>query len=289
MGNELAARAWPAPGKINLFLHITGRRADGYHELQTVFQFLSLCDSIYFKLRSDGRIRRTSKLAGVEPVDDLVVRAAKLLQEISGTPIGADISVEKRLPLGAGLGGGSSDAATTLVALNRLWGLGLTQAALANLGLRLGADVPIFVYGHAAWAEGVGERLTPLALEEPWYLVVQPDCTISTVEIFADPQLTRNTFPIKMLNFDLDRVRNDCEPIVRARYPEVGEVLDWLRERGNGRLTGTGACVFSRYATEAQAREALVSLPKRWKGFVARGLNRSPLPERLENEEDRGV
>lgn len=289
MGNDLTARAWPAPAKINLFLHITGRRADGYHELQTVFQFLSICDSISFEVRLDGQIRRTSALPGIEAAEDLVVRAARSLQKLTGTTLGVDISVEKRLPLGAGLGGGSSDAATTLMALNRLWGLGLTPGALANIGLRLGADVPIFVNGHAAGAEGVGERFIPIDLDEPWYLVVQPNCKICTAEIFADPQLTRNTLPIKMSNFDFDRLHNDCEPVVRARYPEVGEALDWLRQRGNGRLTGTGACVFSRYAREVQAREDLESLPKAWKGFVARGLNRSPLLERLESEEDRGV
>ncbi|MDQ3959020.1 MAG: 4-(cytidine 5'-diphospho)-2-C-methyl-D-erythritol kinase [Pseudomonadota bacterium] len=271
---------WPAPAKINLFLHILGRREDGYHELQTVFQFLSLCDLLYFELRHDGAIHRSSELPGVEPAADLVVRAAQLLQKASGTRLGVDISVEKQLPLGGGLGGGSSDAATTLVALNRLWRLGWTGEALASLGLKLGADVPIFVYGQAAWAEGVGEQFTPMVLDEPWYLVVQPKCAISTAQIFADPTLTRNTPAIKILDFDLDKVRNDCEPLVTARYPEVGEVLDWLRQRGNGRLSGTGSCVFSRYETESQARKALASLPEGWKGFVAKGLNRSPLLER---------
>jgi 4-diphosphocytidyl-2-C-methyl-D-erythritol kinase len=273
---------WPAPAKINLFLHILGRREDGYHELQTVFQFLSLCDLLYFKLRHDGVIYRGSELPGVEPAADLVVRAAQLLQKASGTRLGVDISMEKQLPLGGGLGGGSSDAATTLVALNRLWRLGWTGEALASLGLKLGADVPIFVYGQAAWAEGVGERFTPRVLDEPWYLVVQPKCAISTAQIFADPALTRNTPAIRMLNFDLDKVRNDCEPLVTARYPEVGEALEWLRQRSNGRLSGTGSCVFSRYETESQARKALASLPEGWKGFVAKGLNRSPLLERLD-------
>lgn len=271
---------WPAPAKINLFLHILGRREDGYHELQTVFQFLSLCDLLYFKLRHDEVIHRSSELPGVEPAADLVVRAAQLLQKASGTRLGVDISVEKQLPLGGGLGGGSSDAATTLVALNRLWRLGWTGEALASLGLKLGADVPIFVYGQAAWAEGVGEQFTPMVLDEPWYLVVQPKCAISTAQIFADPALTRNTPAIKMLNFDFDKVHNDCEPLVTARYPEVGEALEWLRQRGNGRLSGTGSCVFSRYETESQARKALASLPEGWKGFVAKGLNRSPLLER---------
>jgi 4-diphosphocytidyl-2-C-methyl-D-erythritol kinase len=271
---------WPAPAKINLFLHILGRREDGYHELQTVFQFLSLCDLLYFKLHHDGAIHRSSELPGVEPAADLVVRAAQLLQKASGTRLGVDVSVEKQLPLGGGLGGGSSDAATTLVALNRLWRLGWTGEALASLGLKLGADVPIFVYGQAAWAEGVGEQFTPIALDETWYLVVQPKCAISTAQIFADPALTRNTPAIRMLNLDLDKVRNDCEPFVTARYPEVGEALEWLRKRGNGRLSGTGSCVFSRYETESQARKALASLPEGWKGFVAKGLNRSPLLER---------
>jgi 4-diphosphocytidyl-2-C-methyl-D-erythritol kinase len=273
---------WPAPAKINLFLHILGRREDGYHELQTVFQFLSLCDLLYFKLRHDGAIHRSSELLGVEPAADLVVRAAQLLQKASGTGLGVDISVEKQLPLGGGLGGGSSDAATTLVALNRLWRLGWTGEALASLGLKLGADVPIFVYGQAAWAEGVGEQFTPMVLDEPWYLVVQPKCAISTTQIFADPALTRNTPAIRMLNFDLDKVHNNCEPLVTARYPEVSEALEWLRQRGNGRLSGTGSCVFSRYETKSQARKALASLPEGWKGFVAKGLNRSPLLERLD-------
>jgi 4-diphosphocytidyl-2-C-methyl-D-erythritol kinase len=271
---------WPAPAKINLFLHILGRREDGYHELQTVFQFLSRCDLLYFKPRHDGAIHRSSELPGVEPAADLVVRAAQLLQKASGTRLGVDISVEKQLPLGGGLGSGSSDAATTLVALNRLWRLRWTGEALASLGLKLGADVPIFVYGQAAWAEGVGEQFTPMVLDEPWYLVVQPKCAISTAQIFADPALTRNTPAIRMLNLDLDKACNDCEPLVTARYPEVSRILEWLRQRGNGRLSGTGSCVFSRYETELQARKALASLPEGWKGFVAKGLNRSPLLER---------
>lgn len=281
----LGASAWPAPAKLNLFLHIVGRREDGYHELQTVFQFLDLCDAIDFHVRGDGEIRRTSKLAGVAAAEDLVVKAARRLQERAGTPLGVDIAVDKRLPLGAGLGGGSSDAATTLVALDRLWRLGLSRSALLEIGLEVGADVPIFVHGRAAWAEGVGERLTPIAPEEPWYLVLRPPCCVSTARIFADPELTRDTPPITIRDFLAGKTRNDCEPVVRRRYPQVAEALDWLAQSGDARLTGTGGCVFSRRESEAEARRALASLPSGWKGWVARGLNRSPLLARLDVED----
>ncbi|MGH8584214.1 MAG: 4-(cytidine 5'-diphospho)-2-C-methyl-D-erythritol kinase [Gammaproteobacteria bacterium] len=275
------AEAWPAPAKVNLFLHVIGRRPDGFHELQTVFQFLDLADRLRFRLRHDGAILRRSELPGVASEADLVVRAARALQGYTACPRGVEIDVRKALPLGGGLGGGSSDAATTLVALNELWGLHLPAHTLMQIGLRLGADVPVFINGLAAWAEGVGERLTALALDEPWYAVVLPDCTVATGAVFSDPDLTRAGAPIKIRDFLRGERRNDCEPVVRTRYPQVDAALTWLGARGEARLTGTGACVFARYPSAAAARAALGGLPQAWRGYVARGLNRSPLLERL--------
>ncbi|MGH8577035.1 MAG: 4-(cytidine 5'-diphospho)-2-C-methyl-D-erythritol kinase [Gammaproteobacteria bacterium] len=272
---------WPAPAKINLFLHVLGRRPDGYHELQTVFQFAGLCDTLSFDLRDDGEVRRTTDLPGVTPEADLVVRAARLLQSRSGTRLGADIGVSKRIPIGAGLGGGSSDAATTLVALDHLWGTGLPSPELQAIGRRLGADVPIFLHGQATWAEGIGERFSAISLEEPWYLLIRPDTEVSTAVVFNDPDLTRNTSPITIARFLAGEGHNDCEPVVRARYPEVGAALDWLGERAAPRLTGTGSCVFAAFPSEAEARAVLTELPRRWEGFVAQGRNRSPLLDRL--------
>lgn len=267
-------RWWLAPAKLNLFLHITGRRADGYHRLQTVFQFLDFGDRLRFAVREDGRIRLRTPLPGVPPERDLSVRAARLLQAASGTPLGVDITLDKRLPLGGGLGGGSSDAATTLVALNRLWGTGLDAAALAELGLRLGADVPVFVRGRAAWAEGVGERLTPVDLPEPWYLVLCPPVHVSTAEVFSAPQLQRDCPPITIRDFLAGRpTRNVCEPVVRARHPEVAAALEALSAFGEARMTGTGACGFVAFERQTQARDALAALEARWPGFVARGMN----------------
>ncbi|MDQ3773047.1 MAG: 4-(cytidine 5'-diphospho)-2-C-methyl-D-erythritol kinase [Pseudomonadota bacterium] len=272
---------WPAPAKVNLFLHILGRRPDGYHELQTVFQFAGLCDTLFFELRKDGEVRRTTDLPGVAPEADLVVRAARLLQSQTGTRIGADIGVTKRIPTGAGLGGSSSDAATTLMALDHLWGAGLSSPELQSIGRRLGADVPIFLHGQATWAEGIGERFTPISLDEPWYLLIRPDLEVSTAAVFNDPDLTRNTSPITIARFLAGEGRNDCEPVVRARYPEIGAALDWLGERAHARLTGTGSCVFGAFPSEAEARAVLTELPRRWGGFVAEGRNRSPLLDRL--------
>ena len=279
---------WPAPAKLNLFLHVVGRRDDGYHDLQTLFQFLDLEDSIAITPRDDGRIRRVSDHAQVEEDADLVVRAARLLAEETGSRRGADISIEKRIPLGAGLGGGSSDAATTLLALDKLWNLGIGTERLAALGLSLGADVPVFVHGVAAWAEGVGERLEPVDLETPWYLLVNPGCSVSTASVFSNPALTRNSVPLRIRDFltpdggktlslraILDTARNDCEPVVRALYPEVDEALRWLSRRGDARMTGTGACVFAPFDGWDQAQACLDSLPDGWEGFVTRGLNRS--------------
>lgn len=277
-------RPWPAPAKLNLFLHIIGRRPDGYHELQTCFQFVDLCDELTIELREDGVIRRGAGAAGVDPEKDLCVRAALALKAATGARRGADISVLKRIPMGAGLGGGSSDAATCLVALNELWGLHLSVDELAALGLKLGADVPVFVRGRAAWAEGVGERLTPLypplAPPERNYLIIKPNVFVSTRDVFQDPELTRNTPPITIHDFLAAGGRNDCLEVVRRRYPEVARAMDWLSAYGAARLTGTGACIF--LACEpALAGEIVARLPAGFEAFVTRGLNDSPLLERL--------
>lgn len=274
--------AWPAPAKLNLFLHITGRRPDGYHTLQSVFQFLDIADLIQLRVRPDGQIRLLTPLRGVAPDQDLTVRAARLLQADAGVSAGADIRVDKRLPLGGGLGGGSSDAATVLFALNRLWSVEWTEDQLAELGLKLGADVPVFVRGRAAWAEGIGEALTPIDLPEPWYVVLVPPVTVSTAEIFSAPELTRDTPPIRIPAFLSGAGGNDCEPVVRARYPVVGQFLDWLNQFGRARLTGTGACVFAAFDARADAQRVMEQLPARWSGFVARGCNRSPLQQALQ-------
>lgn len=275
--------ALPAPAKLNRMLHIIGRRPDGYHELQTLFQFLDHGDTLHLSPRTDGELRLTPELPGVPAEENLILRAARALQQESGGP-GADIHLEKRLPMGGGLGGGSSNAATALVGLNALWGLGLTLERLATLGLALGADVPVFVHGHAAWAEGVGERLTPVELDTPWFVVVHPGVSVSTPAVFQAPELTRHTPPITMaraLQGGAPSWRNDCEATVRQLYPPVAEALDWLSSRANGLLTGTGACVFARLEREADADRLLAELEGRWPAFKARGLNRSPLHEVL--------
>ena len=269
--------AWPAPAKLNLFLHITGRRADGYHELQTVFQFINVCDDLYFQLRDDAAIHRLSDLPGVEAAQDLTVRAARLLQTHCGCTQGADIRVTKRLPMGGGLGGGSSDAATTLVALNALWGLGVDIDSLARLGRSLGADVPIFVHGRAAWPEGVGEIFTPIELPEPWFVVIVPAVAVSTAEIFNAPELTRNHSPIKIRHFLDGHTGNDCEPVVRRRYPDVDDALKWLKNHGDARMTGTGACVYATFPDAQQARDVAALASVRWRVLVAQGQNSSPL------------
>ncbi len=272
---------WPAPGKLNLFLHVVGRRSDGYHLLQTAFQFIDLCDEIRFWQRPAGVIERIGDVPGVPPEADLTVRAARRLAALpGGGRHGVAIEVTKRLPMQGGVGGGSSDAATVLVALNQLWGLGCSEDALAAIGLELGADVPVFVRGRAAWAEGVGEHLTPVDFPEPVYLLVRPDVTVSTAEVFKDPELTRDSPVITIRGFLTSGGRNDCEPVVRRRFPAVAEALDWLGRFAPARLTGTGSCVFAVMPTEASAREALRNLPARWSGHVVRGLNRSPLTAR---------
>ncbi len=274
--------SFPAPAKLNLFLHVVGRRADGYHLLQTVFQFLDFGDELSFALRSDGKICRLSPLPGVSEEQDLVVRAARLLQRHCGVNRGVDIRLEKRLPMGGGLGGGSSDAATTLLALNRLWQTGLDSAQLAALGLSLGADVPIFIHGHAAWAEGIGEQLQPVDLPEPWFLVIMPPVSVATAEVFSAPDLIRDAQPITIRAFLAGEGVNTLEPVVTSRYPEVAGALAWLGKYGQARMTGSGGCVFAPFEAEEAARRVLRKLPPEWRGFVARGRNRSPMLERLQ-------
>ena len=272
---------WPAPAKLNLFLHIVGRRADGYHLLQTVFQFVDFGDLLSFEINATGVIRRTRTLTGVPETDDLALRAARLLQQETGSSLGVTIELDKYIPMGGGLGGGSSDAATTLVALNHLWGLGLECDELAALGLRLGADVPVFVRGQAAWAEGIGEQLVPITLEEPWYLVIIPPCQISTQAIFAAPDLTRDSIPIKIRRFQAGQGENVCEPVVCRRYPEVAAALTWLSGYAPARMSGTGAAVFAAFADETAANVVLAKRPSGWCGFVAKAKNRSPLQDHL--------
>lgn len=267
--------ALPAPAKLNLFLHITGRRADGYHELQTLFQLLDHGDTLLFDRTDNAAIEVTPALPGVAPADNLIARAAHLLQSHTGCRRGARIQLQKRLPLGGGIGGGSSDAATALLALNRLWELDLPLAELATLGLQLGADVPVFVHGRTAWAEGVGERLQPVLMPEANYLILVPPCQISTAQIFSHGALTRNSSPITIAAFLGQGGRNDCEPVVRMLYPAVAFALDWLSRFSPARLTGTGACVFARVDERSEAEAILRQLPAGYSGFAARAVNRS--------------
>jgi 4-diphosphocytidyl-2-C-methyl-D-erythritol kinase len=268
---------FPAPAKLNLFLHVIGRRPDGYHLLQTVYRFLDYGDRLRLRVREDGEIRRTGDVPGVAPEEDLTVRAARLLKVTSATRLGVEIEIDKRLPIGGGLGGGSSDAATTLLALNRLWGLNLPRPQLMALALRLGADVPAFVFGRSAFGEGVGERLTQIPLAPAWYLVLVPQVAVSTAEIFASSDLTRNTNPIKMSAFSVEQGRNDLEPVVRRRFPQVDACMSWLERYARARLTGSGACVFAAFDREEEARRVLDLRPRDLEGFVAQGLDRHPL------------
>jgi 4-diphosphocytidyl-2-C-methyl-D-erythritol kinase len=272
----------PAPAKLNLMLHILGRRADGYHELQTLFQFLDAGDELGFALRRDGEIRLHTAIEGVPHDSNLIVRAARLLQQHSHCPLGADIWLDKRLPMGGGIGGGSSDAATTLLGLNRLWQLNCSEDLLASLGLSLGADVPVFVRGRAAFAEGVGEKLQPVTLPEPWFLVAIPQVLVSTAEIFSDPELTRDTPPIKVRSLLEGGGRNDCQPVVMKRYPEVRNALILLNKFVPTRLTGTGACVFGSFPNEDDADKVARQLPATLPSFIAQGRNISMLHRKLE-------
>jgi len=274
-----------APAKLNLFLHVTGRRRDGYHLLQTVFRLLDFSDQLGYEIREDGTIKLNKPIAGVPEENDLCVRAAKLLQQKSGTNQGVEIFLTKRIPMGGGLGGGSSDAATTLMALNQLWGVGWNKEQLIELGLQLGADVPIFIFGESAFAEGIGEKLVPIALPSAWYLVLTPPVQVPTAEVFSSKELTRNTIPIRIPPFSTGQGHNDLEPIVCQAYPEVGECLEWLKQLENttiAAMSGSGACVFAEFETEIAVRAAFDKIPANMCGFVAQGLDYHPMHSPVE-------
>lgn len=279
----MQALTLPAPAKLNLWLHIIGRRADGYHELETVFQFLDHGDELSFAVREDGVIRLHSDLDTVPHDSNLIVRAARQLQAQSGTPLGADIWLNKVLPMGGGIGGGSSDAATTLLGLAHLWQLEWDEDRLTALGLGLGADVPVCVRGHAAFAQGVGEQLTPVDPEQPWYVVLVPQVSVSTAEIFSHPQLTRDSLPLKMRPVPKGNSRNDCQPVVEQNYPEVRNALNSLGKFTEARLTGTGSCVFGAFPSKAEADKVLALLSATQTGFVAKGSNISMLHRKLQS------
>ncbi len=275
-------RRYPAPAKLNLFLHVVGRRPDGYHLLQTAFRLIDCCDWLRFSPRSDTEVRRARALPGIAEGEDLALRAARLLQEEGDTRRGVDLDIEKNIPIGGGLGGGSSDCATTLAVLNRLWGLDLPKQKLAAIALTLGADVPFFLFGGNAFAEGIGERLTPLELPQQWYVVLVPPVVVATHAIFTAPELTRNSKTIKMSSFSAGFGRNDLESVVCRRHVEVAAHLEWLRRFGDARLSGSGACVFVEFATEREARAVLSRMPEEMRGFAVRGLDRHPLAALLE-------
>ena len=267
----------PAPAKLNLFLHVTGRRADGYHLLQTAFRLLDWGDTLDFAVREDGRIRRLGEIPGVPEEADLCVRAARVLQRASGCASGVDITVHKRLPMGGGLGGGSSDAATTLMALDRLWGTALGPTRLRELGLELGADLPFFLFGRDAFAEGIGERLQAIELPPARYVVLAPNVNVPTARIFGSPDLTRNTPPVKLRDFTLSGTRNDLQPVACALYPEVADVLSWLGRFAPARMTGSGACVFAAVDSAAQAERIVGQCPARWRAWQVESLARHPM------------
>ncbi|MEL4295016.1 4-(cytidine 5'-diphospho)-2-C-methyl-D-erythritol kinase [Shewanella xiamenensis] len=281
MSQEIS-RNWPAPAKLNLFLHINGRRSDGYHELQTLFQFVDCCDQLDFRVTDTPELILHSDMSNVvADSDNLILRAAKSLQQSTGYRGGAEIWLDKRLPMGGGLGGGSSDAATTLVALNQLWNTQLSHDELAAIGLKLGADIPVFIHGFAAFAEGVGERLQTVNPAELWYLIIAPDAHVSTAAVFQDPQLPRNTPKLGIDTLLSQPWRNDCQELVVSKYPQVAKALGWLLEYAPSRMTGTGACVFGEFSSQQQALAALAKLPSDMQGFVAKGMNISPLIVRL--------
>ena len=281
MSQEIS-RNWPAPAKLNLFLHINGRRSDGYHELQTLFQFVNCCDQLDFRVTDTPELILHSDMSNVvADSDNLILRAAKSLQQSTGYRGGAEIWLDKRLPMGGGLGGGSSDAATTLVALNQLWNTQLSHDELAAIGLKLGADIPVFIHGFAAFAEGVGERLQTVNPAELWYLIIAPDAHVSTAAVFQDPQLPRNTPKLGIDTLLSQPWRNDCQELVVSKYPQVAKALGWLLEYAPSRMTGTGACVFGEFSSQQQALAALAKLPSDMQGFVAKGMNISPLIVRL--------
>ena len=291
---KLPGPDYPAPAKLNLFLHVVGRRADGYHLLQTILTLIDYGDRLRFRKRNDGIIERVSDLPGVAPESDLAMRAARMLQQETGSRFGADVELEKRIPIAGGLGGGSSDAATTLIVLNDLWRTGLTRAELQAIGLNLGADVPFFIFGQSAFAEGVGEKLQPIDLPRLWYLVLTPPVTVATAQVFSHPNLTTDTNPLKISHFSaaallplLKHLKNDLEPVVAATFPEVAFYLNALRHvskdsffaagKRDARMTGSGACVFAAFENETAALEAKRRLPDTLQGFIAEGLNHHPL------------
>jgi 4-diphosphocytidyl-2-C-methyl-D-erythritol kinase len=277
------ARAYPAPAKLNLFLHVVGRRPDGYHLLQTAFRLIDCCDWLRYTPREDGAVALARPLAGIDESTELSLRAARLLLAESGSSRGVEIDIEKNVPIGGGLGGGSSDAATTLLVLNRLLGLGASPEELARLALRLGADVPFFLFGRNAFAEGIGEQLSALELPAAWYVVLVPPVAVSTRAVFASQELTANSKTIKISSFSAGFGGNDLEPIVCRRHAEVAAHLAWLKQFGDARLSGSGACVFAEFAGEREAREVLSGMPARMRGFAARGLERHPLTELLDH------
>jgi len=279
--NVAWAERWPAPAKLNLMLRIVGQRPDGYHLLQTVFQFIELCDWITFHPVSDDCVSLKQAIPGVEEADDLTIRAARLLKDVTGCPLGVCIEVEKNLPMGGGLGGGSSDAATTLIVLNQLWDLQLSVEKLMELGLTLGADVPVFVYGYSAWAEGVGEKLEKILPAEQWVVVIKPECHVNTKEIFSAKHLTRDSKSIKIADFIAGQHQNDCVDVVCESYPSVKEALVDLSAFAQARLTGTGACVFAQFDSELKAISAFKSLQSKWQVYLTKGVNQSPLISKL--------
>ena len=274
----------PAPGKLNLFLHVLGRRHDGYHDIQTVFQFIDWCDQLCFEKRCDGQIQLQAHMMGVSSPENLVTMAAQRLQKATGTTWGADIRLEKQLPMGAGMGGGSSDAATTLLALNDLWQTQLPISALMQLGKTIGADVPIFIEGHAAWAEGIGDQLTPILLPEPWYVLLKPEVSISTARFFQDSRLTRGSTALTIGDYHPGQGHNDFEPLARADYKEMAQALDWLDQFSTARMTGTGSVIFAEFDTKEEAGTIANQVPATYQARVVRGLNQSPLHEALNSQ-----
>ena len=273
---------WPSPAKLNIFLHILGRFDNGYHQLQSLFQMLDYGDELAFDITNDEKITMATPLEGVPDEENLIIRAAKLLANKTKTTHGVSISLNKRLPMGGGIGGGSSNAATTLVALNQLWKTGLNEDELARLGLTLGADVPIFVRGKTAFAGGIGEDITPASQEEKWYLVANPNVHVSTGAVFTHPELPRNTPPIQWKDYKFEETRNDCQQLVANCHPEVANLLQWLLHYAPSRMTGTGACVFATFSDKTSAEHVMAKLPNAWQGFVAKGVNSSPLLNKLE-------
>ncbi len=271
----------PAPAKINRFLHINAQREDGYHEIQTIFQFIDLADQLTFTINKAGKLNLHYSNSSINAKTNLIMRAAKALHEATSCNVGIDISITKNIPIGGGLGGGSSDAATTLLALNHLWQTKLTTSQLIEIGVKLGADIPIFIHGHSAWAEGIGDQLQTIDLPEGWMVLIAPPVHVATAEIFFDKALSRDTSPCKMSASLVDTGHNDCEPIVRQHYPEVAKALDWLSGFAPARITGTGGCIFAAVASQKDAEAIIEKMPKNCKGFVVHTLNQSPVMDLL--------